>query len=84
MLQSSVFDAHARRVVAPLVLEAHAGARHALLNPKFVVDGTAVVLLPFDVASVPVAELGKPVASLRRHGDKLVGAIDQLITRVYD
>ncbi|PZR09391.1 MAG: plasmid maintenance protein CcdB [Archangium gephyra] len=84
VLQSAAYDGHDRRVVAPLTKQVIAGrAPHALLTPTFVVGGVTVFLNPFDLVSVPVGQLGPKVASLSRHGDKLIAALDQLFTRVW-
>lgn len=85
VVQSSVFGAYRRRVVIPLVKKSSVGAVHrARLNPTFTVKGVAVVLHPLDIVSVPADRLGKPVGSLAQHATKIVEALDELFTRVYD
>jgi len=84
-VQSALFDGYPRRVVVPLAKKAHFGAiPNARFNPSFIVKGTAVVLIPLEIVSVQVDKLGKPVASLRSQGDRIIDALDQLITRAYD
>lgn len=85
IVQSAVFDAYRRRVVVPLVKEAHFGTIHnARINPSFVVRGAAVVLKTLEIVSVPLDKLGKRVASLSDHGDRIIDALDLLFTRAYE
>lgn len=57
---------------------------NARFLPTFTVKGTKVVLLLLDIASVPADRPGEPVASLRAHGDDIIAALNELITRAYD
>lgn len=85
VVQSSVYNGYRRRVVVPLARKSEYGPTHnARLLPMFTVKGTKVVLLPLDITSVPADRLGEPVASLRAHGDDIIAALDELITRAYD
>jgi toxin CcdB len=84
VLQSAVFDGYKRRVVVPLVRKADAGSiHHARFNPSFKVKGATVVLHPLEIVSVPADMLGEPVASLAAHGDSIIAAMDELMTRAY-
>ena len=42
---------------------------------------TAVVLHPLEIVSVAAELLGKPVASLAAQGDRIVDALEELLTR---
>lgn len=85
VVQSSVHDAHSRRVVVPLVRKTRDVPAYAKrMNPTFNVAGVAVVLDTLDMVAVPVDRLGEPVASLRNDGSEIIAAIDELITRAYD
>lgn len=85
VVQSRVFDEYRRRVVVPLVKKSLFGkVQHARFNPSFVVRGTAVVLHPLEVVSVPSDRLGPRVASLAAEGARIIDALDALFTRVYD
>lgn len=85
VVQSSLFDAFRRRVVVPLVRKSLLGPIHQpRLNPSFTVKGTAVVLHPLEIVSVPIEKLGKPVASLASHGARISDALDQVLSRVDD
>lgn len=85
VVQSSVYDGYRRRVVVPLARKSEYGATHnARFLPVFTVKGIKVVLLPLDITSVPADRLGESIASLAAHGDAIVGALDELMTRAYD
>ena len=85
LVQSQIFDGYRRRVVVPLVRKALFGqVQHARFNPSFVVKGTRVILHPLEIVSVPSEKLGKPVASLRPEGARIIDALDALLTRAYD
>jgi toxin CcdB len=85
VVQSRVFDEYRRRVVVPRVKKSLFGkVQHARFNPSFVVRGTAVVLHPLEVVSVPSEKLGPRVASLAAEGAKIIDALDALFTRAYD
>lgn len=84
VLQSAIFDGYQRRVVIPLVRKSHAGTiHHAGFNPGFTIKGVAVVLHPLEIVSVPASELDAPIASLAAHGDRIIAAVDELMTRAY-
>jgi toxin CcdB len=85
VVQSGIFDGYRRRVVVPLVKRSQVKSLdRSRLNPTFTVKGVSVVLHPLDIVSVPLDRLGKPVASLAQHGNKIVEALDELFTRIYD
>ncbi|TAH46544.1 MAG: plasmid maintenance protein CcdB [Dokdonella sp.] len=85
VVQSSVFDDYRRRVVVPLALKSNYGPIcNARFQPGFTVKGKPVVLLPLDIGSVPSDKLGEPVASLAAHGERIIAALDELITRAFD
>jgi toxin CcdB len=84
VVQSAVFDGYRRRVVIPLVRKSHVDAiHHAGFNPGFMIKGIEVVLHPLEIVSVPADKLGDPVASLTRHGDRIIAAMDELMNRAY-
>lgn len=85
VVQSSIFDDYRRRVVVPLVKKSLLDRiDHPRFNPTFLVDNTAVVLHPLETASVPREKLGAQVASLADEADRIIGALDELLTRGYD
>jgi toxin CcdB len=84
VVQSAIFDGYRRRVVAPLVKKSLFGqVHHARFNPTFTIKGTAVVLHPLELVSVPSEKLGKPVTTLAKHGGAIIDALDELINRAY-
>jgi toxin CcdB len=84
IVQSSRFDRARQRVVIPLLLELAASNAETTLTPVFEVEGTRVVLNPLQMVSMAVDRLGERVGSLKSEGDRVVGAIDLLITRAWD
>jgi toxin CcdB len=84
VVQSRRFDLARRRVVVPLVLRSEMPSPEPRLNPAFDIDGNAVVLNPLQIVSVAMARLGEHVGSLRIEGDRIIAAIDMLITRAWD
>jgi toxin CcdB len=84
VVQSSQFDAYRRRVVVPLVrASAIAKISFASFNPTFKIRGTAVVLHPLEMVSVPVDQLGEIVGSLSDDSQRIVAALDELLTRAW-
>ncbi len=82
VVQSSQFDAYRRRVVVPLVRASAIGKiSHARFNPTFKIRGTAVVLHPLEIVSVPFDQLGEIIGSLSDDGQLIVAALDELLTR---
>lgn len=84
IVQSSLFDGYRRRVVVPLVKKGHLGkVAYDRFNPVFTVRSTAVVLHPLEMVSVPLDRLGARVGSLAAEGDRIIGALDELLSRVH-
>ena len=84
VVQSSQFDDYRRRVVVPLVRKAAVGKlSHTTFNPTFKVRGTAVVLHPLEMVSIPIEQLGELVGSLSEEGQQLIAALDELLSRAW-
>ena len=87
VVQSSLFDSYRRRVVVPLVrrssLDRSAAFVYLPLNPVFTVKGIKVVLHPLEVVSIAIEQMGEKVASLAQEGDRITGAMDELLTRAW-
>jgi toxin CcdB len=82
IVQSSLYDEYRRRVVVPLVNKSSLGkVTNPRFNPTFLVRGQAVVLHPLEIVSVAQENLGEWVESLEKDGDKIIGALDELLTR---
>ncbi|HVK85752.1 MAG TPA: CcdB family protein [Kofleriaceae bacterium] len=84
IVQSRRFDLAGRRVVIPMVLESAAPAAEPRLNPVFEIENTRVVLNPLHMVSIATQRLGERVASLKADGDRVIAAIDLLISRAWD
>lgn len=84
IVQSGRFDLSRRRVVIPLVHERVIQAPDPVLNPVFDVEGSNVVLNPLHMVSIPLERVGERVGTLKAEGDRVISAIDLLITRAWD
>lgn len=87
VVQSSLFDTYRRRVVVPLVRRSSLDRTNTIvdspLNPVFTVKGIKVVLHPLEVVSVAIEQLGEKVATLVQEGDRITGAMDELLTQAW-
>lgn len=82
IVQSTLYDDYRRRVVVPLVNKsALAKVVNPRFNPTFRIKGHAVVLHPLEIVSVARENLGEWVDSLSEDGDKIISALDELLTR---
>jgi len=82
VVQSSLYDDYRRRVVAPLVSKTSLGkVTTSRFNPTFRIKGMSVVLHPLEIVSVARENLGERVGSLAEEGDRIVAALDELLTR---
>lgn len=82
VVQSTLFDDYKRRVVAPLVRATAVGKiANPRFNPMFKIGNSSVVLHPLETVSVAVENLGKSVGSLASEADRIIGALDELLTR---
>jgi toxin CcdB len=82
IVQSSLYDDYRRRVVVPLVNKSSVGkVTNARLNPTFRIKGVSVVLHPLEIVSVARGNLGERVGSLAEEGDRIISALDELLTR---
>ena len=79
-VQAELLDSLATRVVVPLARATEAPRPAKILNPKFRIRGTEVVMLTQELAGIPARALGEQVASLASKRAEIVGALDLLIT----
>lgn len=84
VVQSRRFDLAHRRVVIPLVLASVVPDADPRLNPAFDVEQTRVVLNPLQMVSIAIDRMGERVGSLKHDGDRVIAAIDLLISRAWD
>jgi toxin CcdB len=85
VVQSALFDDYRRRVVVPLVKASAAGKIfNPRFNPTFKIRRMKVVLHPLEIVSVATDSLGEPISSLAEEGDRILGALDDLLTRAWN
>jgi toxin CcdB len=83
VVQSRRLDGYGRRVVIPLVARSRVSVSEPNLNPTFTIEGDEVVLHPLEIVSVAKDRLGERVGTLEREGDRIVAAIDIVISRAW-
>jgi toxin CcdB len=82
IVQSTLYDDYRRRVVVPLVNKSSLRkVTNPRFNPTFRIKGQSVVLHPLEIVSVAKENLGEQVGSLEKEGDKIIAALDELLTR---
>jgi toxin CcdB len=77
-LQNNLFDGLQTRVVIPLVPLQDVAKLIPRLNPRFDIENTVYVMLTEFIGSVPVAEIGMPIADLSSRADDITAATDFL------
>ena len=82
-VQSNRFRTSARRVVVPLVAAGAFGVPDSDVGPHFIVEGQAVVLDPLQITNLPRDALGSPVGSLAEEDERVVRALDILLSRAW-
>lgn len=83
VIQSRRFDRAHSRVVIPMIDKGAEPPIDPQLNPSFEIDGRSVVLHPLQTVSVRVERLGEKVCSLADDSDRIIAAIDLLISRAW-
>jgi toxin CcdB len=84
IVQSRRHDSYRRRVVIPLLLRSELPAiAEPALTPVFDIEGRIVILNPLEIASVATDRLGEMVTTLAPDSDRIVRAIDELISRAW-
>jgi toxin CcdB len=82
-VQSRLLEDLATRVVIPLVPQAVAPRiPMKTLNPVLAFNGATFVLMTQNMASIPVAEMGRSVGTLAVERDQIVRAIDALLSGI--
>lgn len=82
-VQSKRFDAWRSRVIIPLVDRQAEPPIDPELNPVFNIEGRPVVLHPLQIVAVRRNVLGDCVCSLSDDSDRIIAAIDLLISRAW-
>lgn len=67
------------RVVVPLLPRESTPPELPRLNPVFEIEGERYVFTPNAIATIPVAELGEPVADLSESQDEIAVAFEVLL-----
>ncbi len=80
-IQHDLLDSLPTRLVTSLVTDRIVRAP-SRLHPQLQVDGSVLFLLPHDVATRPVKQLGRPIANLEAARDQIVAALDIVFTGV--
>jgi toxin CcdB len=83
VVQSNRFRTSDRRVIVPLLAAEAFRAPDSDVGPHFVVVGQEVVLDPLQISNVPRDALGPSVASLVEEDDRVVRALDILLSRAW-
>jgi toxin CcdB len=84
IVQSSLFDDYRRRVVVPLVRKSALGKiSYASFNPTFKIKGSSVILHPLEIVSIPIEQLGEFVESLSLESQRIMAALDELLTQTW-
>jgi len=84
LVQSSLYNSYRRRVVVPLVRKAALRKiSNQRFNPSFKIEALQVVLHPLEIVSVPNEQLGEYVQSLATEGNRIMDALDELLTQAW-
>ncbi len=83
VVQSQRLDSYRHRLVVPLVANVPPPKGEAAMHPTFRVESVDVLFYPLQMAAVSVDKLGPKVASLATEGDRIIAAIDMVITRAW-
>ncbi len=82
-VQSDLLDPLVTRVVIPMVPAASARTRSMdTLTPALKVGGKSFVLMTPQLAAISQRELGPAVGNVAEHRDKILAALDLLITGI--
>jgi toxin CcdB len=82
-IQSDLLEGLATRVVVPLALASAARARSMrTLTPILKFEGKEFLMVTPQVAGIPERELGPIAGDLASHRDKIVAAVDFLLSGV--
>ncbi|HIJ96735.1 MAG TPA: CcdB family protein [Desulfuromonadales bacterium] len=81
-VQTDLLGNLATRVVVPLVASGAMTTPGKHLNPTFDVGKNKVIMSTAEIAGVSVKSIGKQVCSLKQYRNKIVAALDFLITGI--
>ena len=78
--QADILSGLNTRLVVPLLPIGEAPKPATRLNPMFEMDGVSHVMVTQFAATVPVAEMRAPMATLKDHAFAIGNALDMLIS----
>jgi toxin CcdB len=79
-VQADLLDNLTTRVVVPLVTVSAMGKAATLLNPRFKIKRTSVIMSTAELAGVNQHVLGEKVCSLKGQRSEIIAALDFLFT----
>lgn len=82
VLQSDLLHAMCTRVVLPLLPAGKAAQPASRLNPEITWEAARLVLMPQLMATLSLDELGEIVGSLQHERDRILRAMDMLLTGI--
>jgi len=83
VVQSNRFRNSVRRVIVPLVAAEAFALADSDVGPHFMIGGKEVVLDPLQITNVPRDLLGPPVASLANEDNRVINALDALLSSAW-
>ncbi|WP_448206198.1 CcdB family protein [Azospirillum sp. sgz302134] len=84
LIQSRRFDESGRRVVVPLLDARLVRVAEPSFTPTLIVEDCKVVVHPLQIVSIPATYLGAFVGSVADKGDRIIAALDLLISRAWN
>lgn len=76
-IQNNILKSLSSRVVIPM---RKSNKTINILNPKFNINGTEVILSTQEISTIPIENLGDKVCSLKDEREEIINSIDFLIT----
>lgn len=81
-VQADLFSGLKTRVVVPLVGPDEGSGIVTRLNPMFTIGGREMLMLTQALVALPVSALGPVIDNIEHERDKVVNALDLLLTGV--
>lgn len=82
LIQSDLLDSMPTRVAIPLIDIARSDMTFKALTPVVHLNGIRYLLAPQVVATFTLAELGKKIGTLSDQNDRIIRAIDALLSGI--
>lgn len=81
-VQADLFSGFKTRVVVPMVGPNEGSGTVTRLNPILTIDGRDMLMLTQALVALPISALGRVMDNLEHERDKVVNALDLLLTGV--